>query len=144
MTASAPASRTPLTRNAAAAVPSPFPGSSQTPPRRGLHRAALSPGAQPPLAGNRNGLGIPRPRRKGWALPAAGCLPDADAAPSRAEPRQRRSVATPISGVGKPQRRTALPVGWQVASDIPPRRLASAGNSPAALVVAGLFAGGAA
>ena len=66
-----------------------------------------------------------RPPRRGGGRPAPGGAPrstdpDADAALSRAEPRQRRSVATPISGAGKPQRRTALPVGWQVASDILP------------------------
>lgn len=40
-------------------------------------RGARGTPRQPPLAGNRNGLGIPRPRRKGWEFPAAGCLPDA-------------------------------------------------------------------
>ena len=74
---------------------------------------------QPSLAGNRNGLGIPRPRRKGWALPAAGCLPDAALSGAGSQPaRSPACDARPASDLpllggalrgrdARPQNRTA-------------------------------------
>ena len=123
-------------------------------------RAGVSP--PPPrapfpfLGGNRNGLGFPRPSSKGWALPAAGCLPDAAQAAIPPQPSRPVTGAEACNWLGTSpiatRHRTGLPVYLPAStpSTVPAGMPGHAcfpvclPNFPAVLVAAGAFLTGAA